>query len=261
MRGQVTLGNSGGMPLTARKKARGGASRGESTASDVSQESGDEPVASPLDRSEVRGFVTLLGLCAAFFSLFMFELNISRQGIALDLKLFWLMLRDSTWLFIVDFGLVLYSFSAPLASLLLQKGFVGRRLFCMMQISLELCLFVFTGMWVCYRNWPWPQALFITMHTCVIAMKMHAFMTTNLALYTDYIAFIAPHSRKELASQQSTADCKAAEKPSGYPENLTIANFIDFLLLPVLVYQTHYARTKEFVIRVSPKHYCFLISM
>jgi sterol O-acyltransferase len=75
-----------------------------------------------------------------------------------------------------------------------------------------------------WRNWPALQVGTFVAHSLVYYMKMHAFLSTNRKLHHEAI--------------------KSKEK-SLYPSNLTLSNFIYFLMAPTLLYEPSYPRTPK----------------
>ncbi|CAJ0753056.1 21154_t:CDS:1, partial [Entrophospora sp. SA101] len=55
------------------------------------------------------------------------------------------------------------------------------------------------------------------------------------------------HQLKEVISQVE-GYLKSPLGNTQYPNNITVSNFIDFLLVPTLVYELEYPRTKEYVV-------------
>lgn len=130
-------------------------------------------------------------------------------------------------------------------------------------------------------NWTWTAQVFFTLHTLVFLMKMHSYAFYNghlsttenrlSALDTPENASTAaavryPSSTINLPQLDSNAEEKKQDdekealtqlredlateltSPLGhvtYPQNLTSANFLDYVLCPTLCYELEYPRTER----------------
>ncbi len=135
--------------------------------------------------------------------------------------------------------------------------------------------------WPFLRSWTWTAQVFFTLHVLSLFMKMHsyAFYNGHLsetkrrldALDTPETASTAPAIKyptiggrlKEISPESDTGEEQSPEKaltqlreelaveltsPLGhvtYAENLTFANFADFLCCPTLCYELEYPRTER----------------
>ncbi len=135
--------------------------------------------------------------------------------------------------------------------------------------------------WPFLRSWTWTAQVFFTLHVLSLFMKMHsyAFYNGHLsetkrrldALDTPETASTAPAIKyptasgrlKEISPESDTGEESSPEKvltqlredlaveltsPLGhvtYAENLTFANFVDFLCCPTLCYELEYPRTER----------------
>lgn len=125
--------------------------------------------------------------------------------------------------------------------------------------------------WAFFREWEWPQTVFIVLHCLVLLMKQHSY-----AFYTGWLSnqyLRRNRLQKELASLPDTpsenltrtesatedrerlvqdieqADRDLTGKVVGknmYPNNITFANFLDYMLCPTLVYELEYPRTDKY---------------
>src|SRR5271154_638210 len=127
--------------------------------------------------------------------------------------------------------------------------------------------------WAFYREWDWPQTVFIILHCLVLLMKQHSY-----AFYTGWLSneLLRVHRLEdELLSLPEDDDDGGGLKrmPSidedrlrliqeiesakrdltgqvnhemVYPDNLTYANFLDYMLCPTLVYELEYPRTDKY---------------
>lgn len=148
------------------------------------------------------------------------------------------------------------------------------------QSAFQLGWLVFWCCWPYLRDWTWTAQVFFTLHLLTMLMKMHSY-----AFYNGHLAWTfyrierldkpihsksaaaavkypqvgedpfhkpqheAPH---EVAAITQVREDLAMElvSPLGnvtYPQNLTVANFWDFILCPTLCYELEYPRTARIV--------------
>ncbi|KAJ3273348.1 hypothetical protein HDV01_004565 [Terramyces sp. JEL0728] len=100
-----------------------------------------------------------------------------------------------------------------------------------------------------------PQSLFFVLHTIAMLMKQHSYNSYNIALTfkKNRYAKLLNISKKEdyILSEDETLEMEIladeltrGDKP--FPSNQTFANFLDYLLVPSLVYELHFPRTSRF---------------
>lgn len=130
-------------------------------------------------------------------------------------------------------------------------------------------------------NWTWTAQVFFTLHTLVLLMKMHSYAFYNghlsttkhrlSALDRPETASIAaavryPSSSTNINVIESEKEAKKNEdekeivtqlredlafeltSPLGrvtYPQNLTLPNYVDYVLCPTLCYELEYPRTEK----------------
>jgi sterol O-acyltransferase len=128
--------------------------------------------------------------------------------------------------------------------------------------------------WAFFREWDWPQTVFIVLHCLVLLMKQHSY-----AFYSGWLSnqFLrrgrlqrelaslpgeidsenllsrtesATEDRERLVQEIDQTDLDLTGKVMGtntYPHNLTFANFLDYMLCPTLVYELEYPRTDRYL--------------
>ena len=124
--------------------------------------------------------------------------------------------------------------------------------------------------WAFFREWEWPQTVFIVLHCLVLIMKQHSY-----AFYTGWLSIqylrhnrlqkelaSLPHTPSEILSRTESAtedrerlvvEIEQADRDltgkimgkNKYPNNVTFANFLDYMLCPTLVYELEYPRTDK----------------
>jgi sterol O-acyltransferase len=117
----------------------------------------------------------------------------------------------------------------------------------------------------------WVQSGFFVLHTIAMLMKLHSYSFYNGELST-YVIRLSELKKKyaNLMGESKKFDNEVNENerrqildqlkekieqvegylhsPAGnicYPENVTFLNYIDFLLVPTLVYELEYPRTEK----------------
>jgi len=127
--------------------------------------------------------------------------------------------------------------------------------------------------WAFFREWEWPQTVFIVLHCLVLLMKQHSYASYTGWLSNEYLR--KERLRIELQNLQSqtientdlTRAISLAEEKERlileientqrdltgkfvgkikYPENLTYSNFLDYMFCPTLVYELEYPRTDRY---------------
>lgn len=134
--------------------------------------------------------------------------------------------------------------------------------------------------WPFMLHWTWTAQVFFTLHTLVILMKMHSYAFYNGHLSTTesrlsaldsikaesaaaVVKYPSPSTpsaelenaleKKKTQEQESLDQVRedlAMELTSSlghvtYPQNLTLANYVDFLFCPTLCYELEYPRTQR----------------
>ena len=107
------------------------------------------------------------------------------------------------------------------------------------------------------------QSGFFTLHTIVMMMKMHSYTSLNGLLSIRYrrLKYLKEHVPKWIAEHKDSGDedkeLKSMEEEmtmledelvhgnTRFPDNVTLANYLDYLLVPSLVYALEYPRTER----------------
>eukprot|EP01117_Protostelium_nocturnum_P014049 TRINITY_DN5308_c0_g1_i1.p1 TRINITY_DN5308_c0_g1~~TRINITY_DN5308_c0_g1_i1.p1 ORF type:complete len:464 (-),score=155.93 TRINITY_DN5308_c0_g1_i1:45-1436(-) len=130
-----------------------------------------------------------------------------------------------TWL-----SLVLASFLSPTMEKLVVKQILPYQVVKILHIALQLMLLIGGTVVAVIAKWPLVPTLFYLAEVLIISMKVHSYFYTNRELQ---LAF--QNKEEEIVKRSKTQ----------WPENVTYANFLDFLLIPTLVYEIEYPRTNE----------------
>ncbi|KAF2153994.1 MBOAT-domain-containing protein [Myriangium duriaei CBS 260.36] len=153
------------------------------------------------------------------------------------------------------------------------------------QSAFQLAWLSFWTTWPFIRNWTWTAQVFFTLHLLSLFMKMHsyAFYNGHLAVTLRRLNELdnpSPLTDKQAAVKYPSSHAKIDEigdeqmrheedkdqsrrssvgqlreelayelvSPLGrvtYPQNLTVANYVDFLCVPTLCYEIEYPRTQS----------------
>ncbi|CAO3649248.1 unnamed protein product [Cunninghamella echinulata] len=212
-----------------------------------------------------RGFYTLFWLAMIFYGIKTLMNCYQQEGILLSLNFFRLISKDALALLVSDMVMVsLTSFSVLFSKLFIWNiikyettGFLIQH-FCQ-------TIFLFGNIyWVFFRDWPWVQSGFFTMHSIVMMMKMHSYTALNGDLSIKYRRLnelkkqlpILISENKSLSTEikikvedmEEEIKFLQEELTHGnvhYPNNITMKNYLDYLLVPSLVYWMEYPRTKK----------------
>lgn len=112
------------------------------------------------------------------------------------------------------------------------------------------------GIWVYlpfFMEWKWTHQVFFTLHALTLLMKIHSysFYCGHLSTTQNRLkALDANNTKKEPQEDSELREALAFEltSPNGnvtYPANLTLENYVDYLLCPTLCYEMSYPRTEN----------------
>ncbi|KAF8933985.1 MBOAT, membrane-bound O-acyltransferase family-domain-containing protein [Dissophora ornata] len=269
-----------------------------------------------------RGFHTLFWIIMGAYGVITFDSEWTKVGRAFGGTLFSSFSQDAIMLAISDLGLVLSTGMAFLLIKTIAKGWVRYRVAGMViQHSLQLLFLLLAIVWTIWRDWPWVQSGFFTLHAITMLMKIHSYIAYNgelsekliqlknieaaycqmkrtdaettddidddlksfsssidslpntfnndtatsdqdheqdairrrhhrlaseaaEALLQDPVSDPAALSASMMASEidelKSELRCQNGEL---WPANVTAANFLDYLIVPTLIYELQYPRT------------------
>ncbi|EIN09521.1 hypothetical protein PUNSTDRAFT_66632 [Punctularia strigosozonata HHB-11173 SS5] len=164
--------------------------------------------------NEFRGFFTLFWISIFILAVGAYVRSFERSGYFLELAFARLMSRNAVSLAISDAVLVLSTgFCVPFAKAV-SKGWIRYYWFgVVIQHVFQTFLLAVTVTWTSNQHWPWVQSGFLTLHTLVMIMKMHSYMSTN-----GYLSYAHAHAQQLLAQLQ-----KAANAQGGWQKALSDA--------------------------------------
>ncbi|CAG8543841.1 11664_t:CDS:2 [Funneliformis mosseae] len=240
-----------------------------------------QPRRSQLDRETLdshqdsfRGFFTLFWIAMGFYIIQAGVKNFQSAGILVDLSFFRLFSQDAIGLILSDMCMVGSMFFAVLLQKVIARGWIRWRYTGMIIQHIFQVMFLFVPTyWTFFKGWPWVQSGFFVLHTISMLMKLHSYAFYNGELSTYAIRFSELKERyANLVGESKKSDIEVDEKnenqrqildqleekinqvegylhsPSKnicYPENVTFLNYVDFLLVPTLVYELEYPRTEK----------------
>ncbi|MCJ1399527.1 hypothetical protein MMC11_002729 [Xylographa trunciseda] len=233
---------------------------------------------------DFQGFFVLFWIGLAIMVMTTMLRNIKDTGLPLRVRP-WQLLTANTWQLALSDGVMVLStgLSIPLQKFFRRSNGVFRwsKLGMPIHSIYQAAWLVLWVNWPFMLNWKWTAQVFFTLHTLVILMKMHSYAFYNGHLSTTERRLRAldnpetastaaavryPSSSTNLneidqtSEEKKTADQKEAlsklredlafelTSPLGqvtYPQNLTVWNYVDYILCPTLCYELEYPRTEK----------------
>ena len=231
---------------------------------------------------DFRGFFVLFWIGLAIMVITTMLRNIKDTGYPLRHQM-WDLLNSRTWELGISDAVMVAStaLSVPLHKAFRRsKGWLRwERMGKPIQICFQTAWLVIWINWPFLLQWTWTAQVFFTLHTLVLLMKMHsyAFYSGHLSTTEHRLSALDspgpvstaaavryPSSNPpvnevdQAAKEKESRDDKATvaqlredlafelTSPLGhvtYPQNLTMANYVDYLLCPTLCYELEYPRT------------------
>ncbi|KAH9861297.1 hypothetical protein IAQ61_011034 [Plenodomus lingam] len=233
------------------------------------------------DYHDFRGFFVLFWIGLAIMVITTMLRNLSETGYPFRIKQWALFKEKVVELGLVDGAMVFSTaLSLPLQRLFLNvEALRWNHLGMMIQSVYQI---IWLSFWTTYpfiRDWSWTAQVFFTLHLLAIFMKMHSYafynghLSETLRRLNDLdhpgraskaaaVRYPKPrthlHENTQPSSQSEPKEPNAEyvtqlredlafelASPLGrvsYPENLTLANFTDFIFCPTLCYELEYPR-------------------
>ncbi|KAJ3097739.1 hypothetical protein HDU96_000284 [Phlyctochytrium bullatum] len=236
-----------------------------------------KPRHSPLDYealqregSPIRGFLVLFWMAMAWYSVTTFYHNMRLEGTPMRLRFLYYISHDGLVLALSDAVLVGSCFLVVPFQWLVLKGLPLRQAYAIQHVWQAVWFGAVIG-WVFVRDWPWVQGGFFCLHGIAMLMKQHSYTATNLEFH--YKRSQLRERTEEIGRMKRMRDDPAVDadamrqneerihavleevealkqelnkKTVAFPNNLTVANFADYMLVPTLVYELEYPRTQKF---------------
>ncbi|THH32459.1 hypothetical protein EUX98_g1738 [Antrodiella citrinella] len=165
-------------------------------------------------KNEFRGFFTLFWISMFLLAVSTYVRSIDATGMPLPFDFLSLFSRDALNLALSDFALVLSTGLAVPFALAIKNGYIKYYWTgVLIQHVWQTTLLLGVIKWTFQRNWPWVQSGYLTLHTLVMIMKVHSYVSTNG--YLDHVDSQAQAALKELH--------RLAEESDGSYENAVTA--------------------------------------
>eukprot|EP01117_Protostelium_nocturnum_P018054 TRINITY_DN7465_c0_g1_i1.p1 TRINITY_DN7465_c0_g1~~TRINITY_DN7465_c0_g1_i1.p1 ORF type:complete len:448 (-),score=92.65 TRINITY_DN7465_c0_g1_i1:61-1404(-) len=191
------------------------------------QSSMDYYTESDFSQGPLRGWFNLFALVVGYYMLLLQYDNLTRTGTFIGIQNIydWFHRLDMfpAWL-----CLVFCSFFSPFLEKLIVRGIVAVPLAYIIQSVAEVALVVGATTVAVKANWPLVPTIFFLAETLILFMKMHSYFFTNRELQ-----MAVKEKKSEITSRTTTQ----------WPQNVTWFNYVDFLVVPPLVYEIEYPRT------------------
>ncbi|KAG6831097.1 hypothetical protein H0H92_012774 [Tricholoma furcatifolium] len=130
--------------------------------------------------NEFRGFFSLFWISIFIFTVRVYVRGIESHGRPLNLAFATMFSQDLVTLAISDAVLVLSTSVCVPFALALKKRWIKYYWFGMViQHIFQTSVLCAAITWTFNRKWPWVQSGFLTLHSLVMIMKMHSYMTVN----------------------------------------------------------------------------------
>ncbi|KAI8819801.1 hypothetical protein BJ741DRAFT_683541, partial [Chytriomyces cf. hyalinus JEL632] len=222
-----------------------------------------------LDREQnpMRGFIVLFWVSMGWYTVSTAWQTFVRTGSPFDMSLAIQMSERGIELAISDLLMIISCFMVvPLVKLVQHKILPMTAAPLMSWIWLGLW-FSTAVLWALYNNWGWTQSGAFTIHCIAMLMKQASYLMSNMNLIwktqelpqlqaeIDLLRAEQEGDSKQhqeqlellLAEQiQFKTDLKGKVTGLEFPRNLTFLNFVDYMVIPTLVYEIEYPRTKAF---------------
>ncbi|EIW79413.1 hypothetical protein CONPUDRAFT_59491 [Coniophora puteana RWD-64-598 SS2] len=130
--------------------------------------------------NEFRGFFTLFWISMFLFTVQTYITSFETHGYALSMGFATMFSRDAVTLALSDLLLVATTgLCVPFAKAV-SKGWIRYYwVGVIIQHVFQTLVLVVAVTWTFNRQWPWVQSGFLTLHSLVMIMKMHSYMTVN----------------------------------------------------------------------------------
>ncbi|KAI5246792.1 sterol O-acyltransferase [Aureobasidium subglaciale] len=231
-----------------------------------------------------RGFFVLFWIALTIMVLTTMLRNLKETGRPLSMRQWGLFTKNIREMAVIDLIMVASTgISLPLNKLFKDSNgsLQWRRQGMNVQILFQAVWLLLWVTWPFVRDWTWTAQVFFTLHLLVMFMKMHSYAfynghlantlqrlsaldnpasDTSTSVAVKYPSLKTPINEiSQWLSEDRTAEAASLAQlredlamelvsPFGrltYPQNLTAANYFDFLLCPTLCYELEYPRTSS----------------
>ncbi|KAF9454320.1 MBOAT-domain-containing protein [Macrolepiota fuliginosa MF-IS2] len=135
--------------------------------------------------NEFRGFFSLFWVSIFLWTVRTYITSIEASGVPLKLDFATMFSQDAITLAISDFVLVLSTGLCVPIAMAINKGWIRYYWTGLVLQHLLQTMILFTAItWTFNRKWPWVQSGFLTLHSLVMVMKMHSYLSVNGHLHS-----------------------------------------------------------------------------
>lgn len=190
-------------------------------------------------RSPFRGLIYLLWLSMIGGILSTICRNYRQQGILIGPNLYYIAKVDIlTWLY-AEMALIASLFIPFLIQVLFSRGIISIRWSLYVRHIFQATIVFAASSFASYRQWPFVQTSVLVLHSIAMYMKIHSYFAVNEALHRAWeLKRSGPEEEwRELDQHLMSDRCIYYEGPCQYPSNVTLSNFLYYLIVPSLVYQ------------------------
>lgn len=202
------------------------------------------------------GFYIAFWICVSFFGLNIVCGYHLHYGNLINSEIFRLMCKDLLKVALTDLVMYLSMYTSVLIQLLIKykiikwknSGFILQSIF-------EVLLLWYPVHYADKVNFPWIAQIFIMLHSVVMLMKVHSYAFFNGYLWeiTEELKFSSLFIKKReklpeniiLSLENSIEFCNSEIESQKFPQNISLVNFFEYSVFPVLVYQSTYPRTDK----------------
>ncbi|KAI8827329.1 MBOAT, membrane-bound O-acyltransferase family-domain-containing protein [Chytriomyces cf. hyalinus JEL632] len=219
------------------------------------------------EQNPMRGFIVLFWVSMGWYTVSTAWQTFVRTGSPFDMSLAIQMSERGIELAISDLLMIISCFMVvPLVKLVQHKILPMTAAPLMSWIWLGLW-FSTAVLWALYNNWGWTQSGAFTIHCIAMLMKQASYLMSNMNLIWKTKELPQLQAEIDLLRAEQEGDSKQRQeqlelllaeqiqfktdlkgKVTGleFPRNLTFLNFVDYMVIPTLVYEIEYPRTKAF---------------
>ncbi|KAH8116441.1 MBOAT-domain-containing protein [Phellopilus nigrolimitatus] len=130
--------------------------------------------------NEFRGFFTLFWISLFLLVVQNYIVSYEQRGYPIEMAFATMFSRHALTLALSDAVLMLSTGICVPFAIALKKGwFSFYPIGALIQFTIQILILVTAITWTFNRKWPWVQSGFLTLHSLVMIMKMHSYMSTN----------------------------------------------------------------------------------
>eukprot|EP00003_Mantamonas_plastica_P028583 TRINITY_DN655_c0_g1_i1.p1 TRINITY_DN655_c0_g1~~TRINITY_DN655_c0_g1_i1.p1 ORF type:complete len:491 (-),score=135.76 TRINITY_DN655_c0_g1_i1:200-1672(-) len=196
---------------------------------------------SALTQSEFTGFYNFLIIAGGFFIIRFAIPSMLENGTPFDLSLF-THLMSRVDLGYAYFALWTYSLTAFAIQKLVWWNSLPTFVITILQHTSQTMMFVLALSYVYYSEWPFIQSGFFVCNLVVTWFKMHSYTSRNKTLRMEYLKALETGEEIITSAERFGYSNTMGLK---YPQNITLRNFLVFLITPTFVYEAEYPRTES----------------